>query len=401
MNTFSSAKWLYTMTFFVVTVLLFGLAGTAFAQLNLVYVETNIGSVPNMNSVAGYSNDGLGNLTALPGSPFLTGGTGVFNAASNSTAYDAESEIIVKPDGSLLLAVNGHTNTVAVFTINSDGSLTPASGSPFSSAGRDPVSLGLFSNVLSGNTSLLTVVNKNNDPNGNSGNPPPGYRNFRLSASGVMTPLIGTAVNLPAGAAPSQAMPDLGAHMMFTDEFMGVPSTITARKMQKTGKMIQVGQVASPDGAVFLGTVLHPTQNVIYAALPATNAIAVLTFDSTGSLAVDSTVADAGSVICWLAINQTGTRLYTGNTMDGTVSVFDTTIATSPVEIQLFQVSGTSPHVSNVQVDPTGQFLYALDFQTLHVLAINQLDGTLSEVSSVALPMPAQEQALGIASVLK
>src|SRR5271155_2749466 len=41
---------------------------------NIVYVESND---PSGNAILAYSRDDLGNLTALPGSPFPTGGLGV------------------------------------------------------------------------------------------------------------------------------------------------------------------------------------------------------------------------------------------------------------------------------------------------------------------------------------
>jgi len=375
--------------------------GTANAQLNLVYVDTNIGTTPNANTVAAYSNDGAGNLTALAGSPYLTGGTGVAGTAANTSgAYDADQEIIVNPSGTLLFAVNGHSNTVASFTINSDGTLTAVAGSPFSAGGRDPASLGLFSNFFPGDVSLLTVVDKDADPKQTALKGVPRYNNYKVSSSGVITPLYGTAILLPAGTNPSQALSDPTNKLEFTDEFKAGPGTITARMVAKGGKMVTVSSVASPDGKVLLGEVLHPTQNIIYVTMPATNGLAVLTFDTTGNLTLAGTVATAGNTICWLAINQAGTVLYTGNNGDGTVSVFDLTNPTSPVEIQLFQLSGTAPHTYNVGVDPTQQFLYALTGANLHVLTINPTDGTLSEVAPVvALPMPAGNVALGIATL--
>jgi len=384
----------------VVAVLLLGSVGTAHAQLNLVYVDTNIGTTANMNTVAAFSNDGSGNLTALAGSPYLTGGTGV--VAANSGAYDADQEIIVNPSGTLLLAVNGHSNTVASFTINSDGTLTTVAGSPFSTDGRDPASLGLFSDFFPGGVSLLTVVDKDADPRQpTTSGGVPRYNNYKVSSTGVITPLLGTAIYLPTGTNPSQAMTDASAKLEFTDEFMAGPGTITARTVLKGGRMTAVSSVASPDGELFLGEVMHPTQNIIYVTMPATSGLVVLTFDTTGNLTLADTVANAGNTICWLAINEAGTVLYTGNNGDGTVSVFDLTNPTSPVEIQSFQLSGTAPHTFNVGIDPTQQFVYALTGNKLHVLTISPLDGTLSEVAPVvSLPMmPKGNVALGIATL--
>src|SRR5215472_17508098 len=112
--------------------------GLASAQQNLVYVNANI-SVSGQNAVLAFVNDGAGNLTPVAGSPFLTGGTGV-SAAGSGAQIDNDGEIIINPEGTLLFAVNGNSNNVAVFKIQSDGSLVAVSGSPFASGGIQPAS---------------------------------------------------------------------------------------------------------------------------------------------------------------------------------------------------------------------------------------------------------------------
>src|SRR5438105_1610692 len=115
--------------------------GSLHAQVNAVYVESND---PTANTVIGYKNDGLGNLTLLPGSPYSTGGTGWVPPTGQALGFQADDDqqIITNSASTLLFAVNGHSNTIAAFTINSDGSLTPT-GPAISSAGSQPASLGL------------------------------------------------------------------------------------------------------------------------------------------------------------------------------------------------------------------------------------------------------------------
>ncbi|MBL8941725.1 MAG: hypothetical protein JNK45_01205, partial [Myxococcales bacterium] len=67
------------------------------------------------SSVNVFDIDGAGNLTAVPGSPFNTGG-------SNHSAS-------ISPDGALV-ATEGN-NAVNLFVVADDGSLSPAVGSPF------------------------------------------------------------------------------------------------------------------------------------------------------------------------------------------------------------------------------------------------------------------------------
>src|SRR3954468_23975910 len=129
------------------------LAGVLAQQpTSYVYVESNVATMPGQNSVFGFANDGLGNLVGLPGSPYLTGGTGVI--APGSSELNADQQVITNPAGTVLYAVNGHTNSIAALAVNEDGTLTTVAGSPYASGGQDPVSIG-----LSGR--FLIVANKN------------------------------------------------------------------------------------------------------------------------------------------------------------------------------------------------------------------------------------------------
>ncbi|HEV2379058.1 MAG TPA: hypothetical protein VG206_04605 [Terriglobia bacterium] len=70
----------------------------AASSIDLVYVESNIGSTPNSNSVFGFTNSG-GVLTAITGSPWPTGGTGVFDPgqAKGISEFDADQQVIIIP----------------------------------------------------------------------------------------------------------------------------------------------------------------------------------------------------------------------------------------------------------------------------------------------------------------
>src|SRR5205085_6618926 len=107
----------------------------------VVYVESNIGT-PGGNSILAFRRDSQGNLTPLPGSPFPTGGTGVFDTSLQLGPFDSDQNIIANPEHSLLFAVNAGSNTIAVYRILSDGTLRPVDGSPFPSGGVNPVSVG-------------------------------------------------------------------------------------------------------------------------------------------------------------------------------------------------------------------------------------------------------------------
>src|SRR5256885_5826243 len=184
----------------------------ALAQTTYIYVESNHGKTANRNSVIALKNDGLGNLTPLPGAPFLTNGTGVFDTGGGTTdPFNADQQVIARKDGSLLYAVNGGSNTIAGFTINADGTLTTVSGSPFPSGGQDPASVGLMddSGLL-----FLVAVNKNEDPAQNIGGDVPNYTTFTVNGDGSLTMNPGSTVDLPADSSPTQALIRSGVHLL-------------------------------------------------------------------------------------------------------------------------------------------------------------------------------------------
>ena len=102
---------------------------------NFVYVESND---PAGNAIFAFArNDANGSLMPLPGSPFPAGGLGItFTTALGP--FDSDQEVIVNPQHTLLFAVNGGSDTIAVFNIQADGSLTPVAGSPFPSGAPIP-----------------------------------------------------------------------------------------------------------------------------------------------------------------------------------------------------------------------------------------------------------------------
>ena len=385
------------------------------AQVNAVYVNGNIGTVSNGNVVYGYSNDGTGHLTPLPGSPYSTGGTGSAPSSGMSLGLqtDDDQQVITNNAGTLLFTVNGFSNTIAVFDINSDGSLTPIAGSPFTSGGSQPASLGLFDGILGNGAGFLVAVNKSSDPN--QTNPKkPNFQTFTVMSDGTLVHNTGSQVTLTTGASPSQAAIGL-QHLVFGMQFAGgsppppVPSTIYAYRIHSNGTLGLNSSVTTPNpGSLFLGEVVHPTKAILYAALPVDSQIGVYTYTpGPGVLTFSTTVANPGQLACWLAINAAGTRLYSGESMSNSITVYDLTNPLVPVQLQhitlAFTISGSS--VTNLRFDPTGQFLYAISNETaessLHVFNVAS-DGTLTEnVTPLALPVPFGNYPIGLATVMK
>ena len=382
-------------SFALATLALF--AGTALAQdvKTYVYVESNIGKTEGKNSVFAFSNDGLGNLTGLAGSPYLTGGTGVFDPGGGTSEFDADQEVITNSTGNLLYAVNGHSNSIAAFAINADGTLTTVPGSPYASGGQDPASLGLLPSH-----GIMVVANKNEDPNQDIGGDLPNYTTFARNADGSLTMNAGSTLDLTADSSPSQALVRNKGHLLFGMEFKA--ARLVSYRLNLDGTMSSLSSVSPPtDGDVFLGEIHHPTRKIIYVGLPGTSQVGVYKYNISGVISFVGTVPNDGVAICWLAINPAGTRLYVSETETGSMSVYDTTVPTTPVLLQRIILSGTDRTVSNIALDPTGTFLYALVKHTLHVVNLD-VDGMMSEtVSPAVLPGLSGEKPLGLAVVRK
>jgi DNA-binding beta-propeller fold protein YncE len=374
-------------------------ASPALAQKNLVYINGNI-AVSGQNAVIVLVNDGTGHMTPLAGSPFLTGGTGVGIPPSGDADWDSDGEVAINAAGTLLYAVNGDSNTIAAFKLNSDGSLTTITGSPFASGGPQPASIAYKDNALGNGSSEMVVVNKDSDPLQTP--TAPNYTTFTVGVGGVLTLNSGSTFTLPAGASPAMALIRRGAPTgFFGIEFMA--GTVSSYKLTRAGIMSVTNSVAMPGPTpVGVGAVLHPTIKGLYLTLPADHQVQVYGYDTAGKLGSVGSAQNQGLAVCWDAINAAGTRLYTSETASGTISVYDLTNTKKPVQLQHMAVSGTGALPTHMKVDPTGQFLYVLDrLGLLHVLNIAS-DGTVTEsLTPYNLGLPSGTVPLGVQVLMK
>jgi 6-phosphogluconolactonase (cycloisomerase 2 family) len=370
--------------------------------LNLVYVTSNVGAVPNMNSVYAWTNDGSGNLTPVNGSPYLTGGTGFYDPGYGSFSDEADNELVISSATNRLFTVNANSNTIAVMNVNTDGSLTPVVGSPFASGGQEPLSLAISPGVLRGGLSLLTVDNMADDPNQVDG--AANLNTFVIKSTGVLGTISNSTVSLGVGANPTQVEAIAGSGQNFVTAVQrgsaSVPPTVYMFHVAG-GVLKQVHSLKVGVGGALIGIAVDPISPTMYVGYPSANEFNVIQYGPTnGTLTALTRIPSDGNATCWMAVNSAGTRLYTVNFLSGTVNVYDITTADSPAQLQSFLLSGTTPMPTNVAFDPTGQFFYVLTQQSLHVLNVSQTDGTLSEtVSPVTIPVPAAEVPIGVATL--
>lgn len=373
---------------------------TAATQSAMVYVESNL---PDQNSVLAFARASDGTLTQIGN--FKTGGRGVFDLSLQLGPFDSDQEIIVNGQHDLLFAVNPGSDTVAVFRIQSDGSLTAVPGSPFPSGGANPVSLGLAADKL-------VVVNKAFDP----ARPflkTPSYTVFQILPGGQLSEEL-SAVNAPTKSAPSQAAISPDKRLVFDAQFLaGFLKTFflkpdgTLSPGERVAPPLVAGNTAQP---LPLGLWAHPKEPILYVGLVNVNMVGVYQFNNTGHLQFVTTVADSGSGVCWIRTNDEGTRLYASNTGDRSISVFDTSNPLNPVEIQHLQLQGEGNQFE-IELDPSGRFLYAVSERasastplgqgnTLHVLTIDPVTGFVAEPNApLAITVPDGVRPQGLAAV--
>lgn len=355
----------------------------------VVYVESNIGT-PGGNSILAFRRDGQGNLTPLPGSPFLTGGTGVFDTSLQLGPFDSDQNVIANPEHTLLFAVNSGSNTIAVFRIHENGSLSPIEGSPFPSGGINPVSVGIRNNIL-------TVVNKDQDPRQNSSASLPNYTTLRVTPEGSLIPIPHAEVPVQLGSSPSQALTVPSAPVVFSTDFLG--GLLESFLIEPNGRLLRNPPQKLPDSAFVgtnaphlpLGLAVHPLFPILYVGFTPISQIGIYQYDGGGRLNFLRTIADSGAAVCWLKVNRAGTRLYASNTGDNSISVFDLSNPADPVEIQHLVLNGVGSSFQ-IALDDQEHFFHVVDQRSststpvgqgnsLHVLRVN-LDGTLVEVAS-------------------
>jgi pSer/pThr/pTyr-binding forkhead associated (FHA) protein/6-phosphogluconolactonase (cycloisomerase 2 family) len=382
-----------------------GTGGTALTA----YVETNV-AAPGANAIMAIRfRDG--DLQATRVAQYPTGGSGSADL-TDSGVLDADQQVIVNAQHSLLFAVNQGSDTIAVFRIQGNGDLQPVPGSPFDSHGKAPASLGLSGNVL-------VVANKSQDGIRDLSAEKPNYVTFTVADDGTLS-YTGQSIDAEPGSSPTQAfVPPSGGLAMSTEESGPI-------KMFTVGKDGQLalgkGSPLDPEPKAFtagfqdekkfgLGIGAHPTQRLIYMNYPTVPSLAVYTYAADGSLTFVRSVYNGGSYLpCWIQVTKDGRWLFTANADTDNMSAFDLSDPQNPRQIQTFGLKGAG-NPWNEALDPTDRYLLVItprdttkvpagEGNTIHVLKVGS-DGKLSEVdtSPTKLPVPDSANPQGLAVI--
>ncbi len=384
-----------------------------------LYTQTN-DIREGKNAVLGYERRDDGSLEPLAGNPFYTGGTGMNNNTYGKLGpHDNDTPVIITDDGKHLLAVNVHSNSIAVFKINDDGSLVAVSGSPFSSEGIGPNSLTQFGEAV-------IVSNRNGDYHqveAIKGAAKASYVSFEFDRkSGALTKSSKIEVEgwqKPTQIHITQTNPSfaIGNDFQVDADFDGdgkrsfqigpeprVQGQLHVFRLGHNAKMMESSIVQIPEtNADFkykgtpnvpttpLGLWTHPKKDLLYVGLVTRNELGVFRFYKSGLLEFVTSVPNSGQDICWALPNKDGTRLYTVNNLDrpdqgdknSTVTTYDISgdKAEKPVEIHRLELpSPIARFVNNRNFEQPGSTAFQCglspteDFFYVVCQRINQTD---------------------------
>ena len=352
------------------------------APADVIYLESNSTSG---NSIFAYGFNFTSSPTLLTTTP--AGGIGVYDPTFALGPFDSDQNLIEDPSGTMLFAVNSGSNTVAVFQIQPDGNLVAVNGSPFPSGGSDPVSLGLKDGVLAVvNKDQDPVQNVNLvQPNYTTFLVAPGGVLVPVPQSTVSV-AYGSSPSQALRASLGTFV--FGADFLggLLQSFrVDQAGRLQQNLPQALPDSLFIGQTG---GHQPLGMRTHPTLPILYVDITPLSEVAVYTYDENGQLSFVRAVSDSGSAPCWANVNHAGTRLYATNTGDNSIAVYDLTDPLNPVQIQHFVMASTTGAAFSTVIDHTDRWIYVSSeqssatatpagnaFHTLKVAA----DGTLSE----------------------
>jgi 6-phosphogluconolactonase (cycloisomerase 2 family) len=350
------------------------LAAAAWAE-GFVYVNDNL---EGANTVSGFSVGGAGALTELPGSPFLTGGSGAFSGTSGA------NRVVVSRPRNLLFAANDRSPSISAFVIDPvTGGLTLAAGSPFptSGLGGNGMSMAVTPEgrfLMAGNTRAAEV------------------RVYAVSATGGLTAVPGSPFPLPANTAPRsmQISADgrlLAVALQRDRRLFPIPGAVAMFSISSDGRLDPVPGSPFPTGGagVASGVAIDRGSQLLYAGEDTGSDVTTVDGFRIGSAGVLAPLPGSpfspalvldGSVAV-LAPN--GQVLFVSNESSRTISVLrvegDGSLA--PVSGSPFAVVSSDTYPAGIAVNDAGTELFVATFiNTIEAFSIGP-DGALSPVA--------------------
>jgi 6-phosphogluconolactonase (cycloisomerase 2 family) len=309
--------------------------------IDYVYVTSNTASSGNTGQILSYHVDSQsGVLNPVVGSPFSSDG-------ANPVAE------VASPNDQYLYVANHDSNSIAVFGINTDGSL--ASIKTYSTPGVEPVAV-----AMNNTGSLLFVVD------------------YYQSGYSDTNPGPGELVTYPVNSDGTLGSPIANGSMAYTPLQCfpgGVAVTPNGSYVYVTNTNSVVVTTSSPTTA---------TPPATPSTCPSQGTISAFSIGSSGTLtAISGSPFSAGSTPTGIAIDPTSRFLYATDSIQNQLIVYDIQTGGSlyPLTNGPF-ATGTFP--VGVVVDPRDEYLYVTNYNSADIseYAISMSNGTPSQLST-------------------
>jgi 6-phosphogluconolactonase (cycloisomerase 2 family) len=274
--------------------------------------------------------------------------------------------------------VNSGSNTIAVFNIDADGNLIAVSGSPFPSGGSDPVSVGLKGDTLvvvnkdqdpaQAGTAAGAVL-----PNYTTFSVSPSGQLTPVPSSTVSV-AMGSSPSQALIASQGEVV--FGA-----DFLGGLLQSFKLDENGALDQNLPTALPDSiftglTGGHLPLGMRTHPFLPILYEDITPVGKVAVYTYAPQGRLSFVRAVGDAGAAPCWAVVNHAGTYLYATNTGDNSIEVYSLADPLNPTEVQHFVMdSNNGGAVFSTVIDRSDKWLYVSSEQSSPNAASQPLDG--------------------------
>lgn len=358
-----------------------------------------VSNSPSGNAVLGYRIEpSTGKLTQLPASPFATHGLG----EGSFVLGDSDNGIVISKDRKFLFAPNRGSQTIAVFRIQSNGTLKDVPGSPFPTGGYTPVSLALYGDLLYVahlGTGLPDICHNCE------------YRGFRVSKTGYLTPMENAVVKLsetpPAIPFALRFSPD-GRFLIGTELGNSKINVFEVNRdtPQSDAQLIPVpGSPFDSIGKQPFGFSFNPVNasqlfisNVETLAIPqdVQSSISSYLIAKTGQIApiVSQLPSNGGQLAaCWVSLTDDGKVLFTTNAESDSISSYRvavdgrlTLLHVTPIPHAINQTQNMAP--VDMAITTRNKFLYlpTRDVPTITGFSIAG-DGALTPIPGVN-PLP-------------
>lgn len=353
------------------------LGGVAQAQISIrigsVYTLTN---APSGNAVAVFNQSIDGSLTPAGTAP--TGGAGSGGGLGNQGA------VVVSKDGRWLLAVNAGSDSVSVFRVQG-GNLTLTDTEP--SGGGRPISVTIHGD-------RVYVLNDA---------PPANISGFRLSPSGMLTPIADSTRPLSTSD-PDPAQVEFspnGRVLVVTEKATDKISTyVVDADGRANGPFVQPSNGATPFGFAFHPVLQRLLVSEAFGGMPNASAVSSYALDGDGRLRLlDGSVPTRQTAACWVVNTPTGLYAYATNTGSGTITGYRVDPAFGGLtRLNEDGITAGQPGRAplDAAIDRAGRFLYVLTSGTdrINGYAIGG-DGGLTSLPG---PMVVPDGATGMAA---